>query len=392
MKSPVTSRRSVLAAIGATGLSGCLDITDTLGSSDHPATDYEWSMLGRDGQSTRHAPEASPITSSPELAWSVEAGDAGIPVLDASSTYITAPEGNVRSLALDSGAVRWERSFKHDFFASASVTQDGVLVADVEGTVRALDPTDGDTRWEQQIGVFPNSPVTHEGVAYFVTQTVSDSVVALTTADGERSWTAEIDASQDIIGSPAIDGPRLFTNTSTGVRAYDTETGTEYWRWDGEERIRMSPTVQNGQVVVATEPGTVVALAAETGELRWRYDCGGIIRSLGGLSSLSATEETLFVGTVDGTLFALAHDGNERYRNSGYGVINSSPALVDGTAYLGDSYGDIRALNIADGTERWKISFDRPIRAPLVATENLILDHGVGVNCLKATNEPSARI
>lgn len=121
---------------------------------------------------------------------------------------------------------------------------------------------------------------------------------------------------------------------------------------------------------------------ATTPHLAWRFDTGGEV-----YSSPAIANGMLYVASKDGILYALdAASGSERWqvRISEY-VTRSSPAVIDGTVYIGGGFG-FYALDAATGTQRWSV----PIRyagqaSPTVANGVVIVTSQEGwIYALKA--------
>jgi outer membrane protein assembly factor BamB len=91
------------------------------------------------------------------------------------------------------------------------------------------------------------------------------------------------------------------------VYALDAATGEARWIVEIGGRVASSPTVAGGVVYVGNnaedyyDGGHIYALGAEDGGLRWRFEAGEWV----GTSSPAIANGTLYVGTVEGTLFAL---------------------------------------------------------------------------------------
>lgn len=74
-------------------------------------------------------------------------------------------------------------------------------------------------------------------------------------------------------------------------------------------------------------------------------------------SSPAVVDGTVYVGGPDGYVVALSvDDGTEQWRVDTKGRVDTSPAVVNETVYVGNSAGYIYALDAAEGTEQW--SFD----------------------------------
>ncbi|MCG8416554.1 MAG: PQQ-binding-like beta-propeller repeat protein [Proteobacteria bacterium] len=83
--------------------------------------------------------------------------------------------------------------------------------------------------------------------------------------------------------SPALVDGRLFVpitdfgdGTSAGVVALDAHTGEELWRHQTGFSVRGAPAVARGIAVIAANNGTVHAVDAVTGDVRWTFQLGAI--------------------------------------------------------------------------------------------------------------------
>ncbi|WP_251328426.1 PQQ-binding-like beta-propeller repeat protein [Haloplanus pelagicus] len=93
---------------------------------------------------------------------------------------------------------------------------------------------------------------------------------------------------------------------------------------------------------------------------------------LDGPGSAVVADGTVYVESLDGLRALDAADGTERWRFGGEDEV-VSPAVVDGTVYVGR--GDrVYALSAGDGTERWRFSTDDSITAgPTVAGDTVLV-------------------
>ncbi|MEA2525734.1 MAG: hypothetical protein QOF73_2961 [Thermomicrobiales bacterium] len=154
--------------------------------------------------------------------------------------------------------------------------------------------------------------------------------------------------------SPAVAAGTVYVGSDAGLFAVDAVTGTERWRMATELPITSSPAVAGGVVYVGGEDGNFYGVDAGTGVERWRFETGGKIRS----SPVVADGAVVF-SSFDGNIYALdAETGEERWRFARAGDdMVSSPAIVDGTVFIG--IGDLDgglllALSAEDGTEQWR--------------------------------------
>src|SRR5437899_7125726 len=84
--------------------------------------------------------------------------------------------------------------------------------------------------------------------------------------------------------------------------------------------------------------------------LKWKFTTLGPV-----ISSPAIASGTIYIGSVDGNLYALNRDGALKWKFSTGGRIESSPAVGSrGTIYVGSMDGYLYAIN-PHGTLEWKI-------------------------------------
>ena len=86
------------------------------------------------------------------------------------------------------------------------------------------------------------------------------------------------------------------------------------------------------------------------GTVKWVFPTGGAVHS-----SPAVADGTVYVGSRDGRLYALdAATGAPLWEYRTESWVESSPAVVDGSVYFGSQDGMLRALDAATGTLRWE--------------------------------------
>jgi parallel beta-helix repeat protein len=87
---------------------------------------------------------------------------------------------------------------------------------------------------------------------------------------------------------------------------------------------------------------------------RWVFSTGDGVQS-----SPAVVNGTVYIGSGDDTVYALHADtGEERWRYHTGGIVVSSPVVANGTVYVGSSYDDysVYALDADSGTEEWNVT------------------------------------
>src|SRR5690554_3046614 len=112
--------------------------------------------------------------------------------------------------------------------------------------------------------------------------------------------------------------------------------------------------------------GALHRFSAVDGSGAISIDLGTMIQS----TPAVAVDGTIYVGTVDGTLFAMTPELEIRWQREVVGEISTSPALMpDGVIYVGTSDGFIYGFN-ADGSQKWFKQIEGYVGAsPAVGTD-----------------------
>ncbi len=193
---------------------------------------------------------------------------------------------------------------------------------------------------------------------------------------GKDKW--HVDAPVAVAGDFVLAASAYLDKEKLGDRALfalDVKTGAIKWQapltlnpWGG-------PTVSGDTVIVTGSSvgfylnelkgakGDVVALDLATGKPKWRKEVPG-----GGVVACAAVVgDQVVVTATDGKVraFALA-DGERRWIYDARAPFFAAPAVSGGVVYLGDLKGVLHALDLQDGTVKWKLDLanDPTIKAP----------------------------
>jgi outer membrane protein assembly factor BamB len=133
-------------------------------------------------------------------------------------------------------------------------------------------------------GVFASIPVADANTIYV--QDLGSDVFALNRATGAVRWSHRYDARNDGRNGLAVSSGRVYGETDDAVFALASENGRELWqrRLANARKpfVDAAPIVWDGIVFTSTigrgplGRGTIYALDASTGAIRWRFAAGGI--------------------------------------------------------------------------------------------------------------------
>jgi len=118
-----------------------------------------------------------------------------------------------------------------------------------------------------------------------------------------------------------------------------------------EEGFEATATVAGETVYVGSLDGHLYAVTLEGGVERWVYAAGAPIKT-----APSVHEGTVYFGDEDGVFHAIDRtSGKERWRFEAGAEINSSANFAAGCAVFGSHDESIYCLDTDDGTLRWKV-------------------------------------
>ncbi len=230
-------------------------------------------------------------------------------------------------------------------------------------------------------GPIISSPAVADGMVYFGSN--DHYLYAVKAADGTQSW--RFKTGSRVSSSPAVAAGRVYFVSYDGyVYALDARSGELRWKFasQGERRFTAthlhgslpaaesmpdpfdlflsSPTISGGTVYVGSGDGAVYALAADTGALRWKFKTGDVVHA-----SPAVAEHTVYIGSWDSYFYALdAESGREKWRfktgedpdiHNQVGI-QSSAVVIDGVVYFGCRDSQLYALDAATGSKRWSFS------------------------------------
>ena len=181
---------------------------------------------------------------------------------------------------------------------------------------------------------------------------------------GGFAWRFRTDG--PVRGAPTPAADRIYVASGDGhVYALD-RSGRKLWQSDLGAPVMSTPTVADDRVFAQTSDGRIHAVSAADGASLWVVATGSTVPWPWGYesgdiytSSPAVVDGTVYVGSRDGHLYALsAQDGSERWKLRTEGRVVSSPAVAGGVAVVGSADGSVYAADVATGTQRWRFDTD----------------------------------
>lgn len=227
----------------------------------------------------------------------------------------------------------------------------------------AVAPRDGAAvRWQNDaVGLHVQGLAVADGTLYVPT---TDALRALDTASGEEQW--RFAPEDDPLPSPPIvhDGTVfVVTREAHTLHAVDAESGEALWSRASDRDVATGPHLLDSQLVdsplvlVGDDAGVLTAVDPETGEVAWSVD------AFGAVTAVSYSPHGLFVGTAGGEVYAYysqqGGEPTESWRRKVGGKIEGI-VPTDNGVIVSTFGGPLTNLNdgLQAGTTRWEADED----------------------------------
>jgi outer membrane protein assembly factor BamB len=266
---------------------------------------------------------------------------------------------------------------------SGIVTADGLVVTVGPEAVIALDPVRGSESWRSaRVGGPPVQPA--------VATSPDGAIVVFPEGYGPNppsSTSTSSPATTPTASPDAATGTDAATETSApavDLVAVTAEDGAEVWRTElpSPSRSGVTATADGDLVLVGGNDGSVTAVEASSGEIRWTQPVGDAIYTAIGVTDVHAL---VSAAGEDGGAFAVIAldltDGAEawRYEPGAAAFFGSPPAIADGTAYIASDDATVRAIDTTSGTERWAARMnDITAATPPIVLDDIVVAVDVG--------------
>jgi eukaryotic-like serine/threonine-protein kinase len=169
----------------------------------------------------------------------------------------------------------------------------------------------------------------------------------------------------------------LFLLTYALSPFYVIALPTTQWTFATKGQVWSSPTLNNGILYIGSDDFNLYALYSTTGTMKWKFTTGGLIRC-----TPAVVNGTVYFASDDGNLYAAdTMSGTEKWHfnignkiprilpENGNGAGNtwdymqSSPAIIQGTVYIGSGDSSVYAVDAQTGILKWKIKTGGIIRS-----------------------------
>lgn len=234
--------------------------------------------------------------------------------------------------------------------------------------LQAIDAANGKYLWSFPNHLIESEPAVGEGLVFInaTGKSPNSALVALEAQSGAEVWRQPTGGGDS---SPLVVNGRVYCATWSGTfLARDAKTGGKVWDAQIGPSAFSAPAWAQGLIVVGLREGGVVALDADTGAERWRFQ--GLKRC--GVTPLVAGEAVFVAG--DAGLFALnLADGKRIWAAEGPSMWRNEFAYRNGMLIHLGAKGRLRALDATTGRERWRQELGGSMHAgPIVLGDTVL--------------------
>jgi outer membrane protein assembly factor BamB len=359
---------AILLGVFAMFLAGCNPADDDDNDNDMSPEvyDYEvpvkatspWPAYRRTARHSGRSPVAPEASDLQPWLFQTQKGMFHEPILDEDGTlYMGSADTFFYAVNAD-GTEKWRFATGEMIDSTAILAADGsIFLPAGDGYLYALNP-DGTQRWRTpaygQAGYITwwegHIAMGRDGTLYAGND---DRNMYAVTQTGDILWTH---ASLDQVWScPAVgpDDALYYGDNAFMFRSLDT-AGDQRWLTFTLGPVASSPALSDDgeTLVVGSFDGYVHAFDPASGKQRWKFPARDHIYA----SPAIGPDGTIYVGSADGTMYALNPDGSLKWQFDTLDPIRSSASIDgDGNIYFGAGDGRLYCLR-DDGTRLWSFA------------------------------------
>ena len=311
--------------------------------------------------------------------WHVAGEGRGRPAADWSTAFFLSKRHEVVALHAQSGQVRWRAGTGQpgESTNGSAVALAGDIVAAGDYNVVAFDRATGELRWtfEPDAGYGPGIYLGDATDTTIFTGSPAGRLYAIDARAGSARWTTVVkDDGKTTVFQPIADETAVFAaytsftapNTG-GIVAVDKATGGVRWRTafpPASERLTATnaaggPLLFDDVVIATRGDGIIHAFDRADGTIRWVLAGVNVPgrQTVDDFRPLARSGRTLIAGSLTGVVDAYdlsTHEKKWRYAGEMNGSIAFALAANERYVYVPYVGGRLVALNVADGTERWR--------------------------------------
>ncbi len=308
------------------------------------------------------------------------------PTLDGLTLYAADAKGRVVSMDRDTGKVNWQVKLKEPLSGAVGAGGGRVMLGTLDGAVITLDENDGSELWRAQVSSEVLAPPQTNG-DIVVVQSQDDKLVALDIGTGEQRWVYE--SSLPVLtvrghSTPVVSLYRVYAGLASGrVVALDAANGIALWEQrvaqpQGRSELERMVDIDGHLLLddetlyAATYQGNLVALDAESGNIRWQRPASSHGGPGVGFGSVYLSQADGSVEAYDRNRAAPLWTNDQLMRRQ-----LTAPVAFDSYVAVADYEGYLHLLAQTDGRLVGRVRVDRKgVRVPPITQSGTLYVYG----------------
>jgi outer membrane protein assembly factor BamB len=352
----------------------------------------DWPAFHGGGPLTGEAAAADPGAPPMKVRWAYKTGEEhpaailGSPAIVGDTVYVGDAEGTLHAVDLKTGKARWTyKTEAEDGFETTPLVAGGrVFIGDLGGVFHAVNAADGKGVWKVATVSSIHSSANLGGDGNIVFGNDGADIYCLGAADGKEIWKRS--AGDRVNSAPAIgSGAALVSGCDAKLRAIDVKTGDERFAAEMGALSAGSPAVLPDRIIIGTDSGRIVCLAADGSKTLWEYT--EVQSDAMVYSSVAVSDGVAVAGARDRQVHAVdVATGKGLWTFKTKGDVDSSPAIAGGKVYVGSKDRRLYVLDLKTGKPLWEFNAGKAITSsPAVAGGVVVFgDNGGTLTCLEA--------
>jgi outer membrane protein assembly factor BamB len=253
------------------------------------------------------------------------------------------------------GELAWKYRSGGGIGASPCCADDRVICADYRGNVFCLDANSGKAIWSFPTKSKIVSTPERSGDIVFAA-TTDGRIFAVRLGDGRKVWERKLGAS--IRANLAAGKDYVLAVTTDGTLARLDRRGTIIWKTNVGAGVASSPACdqERDRVVLGAKDGSVHGLSLSKGDRIWRFRADSAVDG-----SPSCGRDALYIGSENGTLYALSFDGAMRWKRDVGGAVRSKPLIAGAVIFVTTYTAELVAVVAASGERAGEFRAASPI-------------------------------
>ncbi len=178
------------------------------------------------------------------------------------------------------------------------------------------------------------------------------------------------------LGKPIPGTHRVTFRAVCDEKAYEASAQVEVkgavrpvWTFRTGGSVKAQPMIYDGTVYVSSFDGTLYALSADSGRLRWKRSIGGTL-----VAAPVVTEEVVVVGSTSGAVVCLRRrDGRVLWKSELPPPVFASAGIWEDVVCTAAGDGKIYGLSLRDGGQLWQFQTEMFVQSRILPVQGMFV-------------------